>query len=129
MRTFLIAIGGVCLGLCLLVWLRSQITYRVGRESLRVMLFNLTLRRVPLQSIKRVSKRVHGSSERWANTFWPSHRQLVIHHTGSARPLVITPANRYVVKAELLSIIGQVEEENEPALADLENADSEAEQA
>lgn len=129
MRTFLVAIGGVFLGLGLLVWLRSQITYRVGRESLRVMLFNFTLRRVPLQNIKRVSKRVHGAAERWANTFWPSHRQLVIHHTGSTRPLVITPANRYVVKAELLRIIGQVEEENEPTLAGQDGAGAAAEKA
>lgn len=114
MRELLIEIsaGALSVVLVALLWLRSRITYRVGRDFFRILLFNLTLRKIPLSTITRVSTRVRGPVERWPNTLWPSHRNLVIHHQGSRRPLVITPANRYVIKAELERVLGPQAEED-----------------
>lgn len=123
MRELLIALGAGCFLIVAAIWLRGQITYRVGREFLRVMLFNFTLRKVPLTSITRVSTRLRGPGENWPNTFWPSHRQLVIHHKDKKRPLVITPANRYVVKAELQNILGTSAADDETAFLDREDED------
>ena len=111
MRDVLIAVAAGCVLLGLVFWFRTRITYRVGRQYLRVLLFEITLRKVALADITRISTRVRGPAEQWPNTHWPSHRQLVIHHTGSRRPLVITPANRYVVKAELERVIGRTEDD------------------
>lgn len=126
MRTLLIALGAGFLLVVLVFWLRIRITYRVGREFLRVMVFNFTLRKVPLANLTRVSTRLHGPGENWANTFWPSHRQLVIHHKGSKRPLVITPANRYVVKAELQAVLGSTAADDETAFVDRDEDEADA---
>lgn len=125
MRQFVIALGCGCFLIGFVIWLRGQITYRVGREFLRVMVFNLTLCKVPLASITRVSTRLRGPAKNWANTFWPSHRQLVVHYKDSKRPLLITPANRYVVKAELQRILGTTASDDETAFRGREDGDDE----
>ena len=126
MRTLILALGAGCALIALLVWLHSRISYRVGREFFRVFLFNLTLRKIALSDITRVSTRARGPAERWTNTFWPSHRQLVIHHKGSRRPLVVTPANRYVVKAELQQVIGTTDGDDDTSFQERDDEEGSA---
>lgn len=129
MRDFLIILAAGCVLVSGAVWLRGQITYRVGKEFFRVMLFNFTLRKIPLSSITRVSTRLRAQGEHWANTFWPSHRQLVIHHKDRDRPLVVTPINRYVVKAELQRILGTAASDDETARVDRDDVEDMADEA
>ncbi len=90
----------------LLIWLRSRIRYVVGRTSLRIILFGLTLRRIPLADIRRVGtpKREGAwlNTESWTNSWDVAHRGLVVHRlSGWRRRLLITPSHRYTFRHEL----------------------------
>jgi hypothetical protein len=102
--------GGVVgfLGLWVLAKLRMQ--YHVGRTALRVRLGRLTLRKINLSDIERVSKPRRDlnwwSTENWRNAFDGSHRLLVVHRrSGLFRRLVITPKHRYEFRERLRTAI------------------------
>ncbi len=89
-----------------LLWIRSNIRYVIGRSSLRVVLFGRTLRRIPFSDIERVGKpkREPGwfQTESWRNTGDDDHRALIIHRkTGWRRRVLITPKHRYAFRGEL----------------------------
>ena len=69
---------------------------------MRISVLGITLRRVPLTDIERVSKRKRGFVENWSNVWRPKHRQLILHRHGTLkRPLLITPEHRYVFMKQL----------------------------
>jgi hypothetical protein len=96
-----VLLGAVALA-GLLGALASQIRYVLTGCHLKVTLFGLCLRRIRLADIDSVSKRQAPWAEKWYNTLRPSHRILVIHRRrGWFKNFIITPKNRYVLKAEL----------------------------
>ena len=98
---FLTPLALVLAGL-LLVWVRSQLRYRVTPRSFKITLFGLRLRRIPLEAIERVStKQPRGFTENWSNTLRPAHRILIIRLKGARKNLLFTPPHRYVFKTDL----------------------------
>jgi hypothetical protein len=86
----------------ILLWLMMQIHYRIGRTHLKILLFSIPIRRIPLTDIESISKRPPRFAENWPNTLRSSHRLLAIRRTrGLCKNLVITPKNRYVFMADL----------------------------
>jgi hypothetical protein len=102
---------GSLLSVLFVCWLVTYINYRVGSRHVKITLFGLCFRRIPLSHIASVSKRRgSGLAENWWNTLHPSHRTLVIRrHRGWPRNVVITPKNRYIFKAELEKALKQTE--------------------
>ena len=100
------AAGVACFSL-LVLWLMTQLHYRIGSRHLKVLLFGLTIRRVSLTDIRHISKRrPSGIGEYWPNTLSSGHRLLTIErHTGLRKNFVITPRNRYVFMADLKNAI------------------------
>lgn len=117
MRLIPIAIGIVIAFVCLVLWLRTQIHYRIGSRHLKILCGGLTLRRIELTGIKRISKREpKGLAEYWTSTFKLSHRMLTIERSsGLRRYIVITPRNRYVFLADLQNAIKRVAPEADVA--------------
>lgn len=102
----LAGVGGVVAILALRAVLRLQLRYQIGRSQLRICLWGVTLRRVPLEDIEKVSKprRRHSriGYENWTNTLDGTHRELVIHRrTGLFRKLLVSPSNRYEFRKRL----------------------------
>lgn len=98
--------GGVVL------WLRSRVRYVVGRSALKIMLFGLTLRRVPFSDIRRVGTPKRDSNwlktESWTSSWDVNHRGLVVHRqSGWRRRLLITPPRRYAFRHELRLAVQQ----------------------
>jgi hypothetical protein len=89
--------------LLILAWVMTQIHYRIGSRHLKVALWGMPLRKIPLEEIKKVSKRrPKGAAEYWYNTLKPSHRFLAIEKTRGIRKfLCISPQHRYVFMADL----------------------------
>ena len=92
------------LGLWALVKTRMQ--YYVGRSVVRVRIGRLTLRKIHLSDIERVSKPRRDlnwwTTENWRNSFDVSHRLLVVHRrSGLFRRFVITPKHRYEFREKL----------------------------
>lgn len=108
-----LALGaGIVLFLAVLLWLRGQVDYVIGRTSLRIKLFGLTLRRFPYSEIRRVGTPKRESTwlktESWANSWDVSHRGLVIHRlSGLRRRLLLTPTHRYTFRHELRQAIAK----------------------
>ncbi len=101
-------IAGVILLPLLAAWVFTHLEYHIGRKALRIRLFGITLRRVSLLNIQRVSKRKPKFAENWVNTFKVSHRRLAIHRkSGLIRALVITPRHRYVFLKDLQAAINR----------------------
>jgi hypothetical protein len=103
MEIFVFSALGLLVGILLVLWLVTRIRYRVGSRHMKVLLFGICLRRVPLADIDSVSKRPGpGWTERWWSTTSPKHRLLIIRRRrGLFRNVAVTPKNRYVFKAEL----------------------------
>jgi hypothetical protein len=108
-----LALGaGFVLVLAVLLWLRGRVDYVIGRASLRITLFGLTLRRIPFADIRRVGTPKRDSNwlktESWANSWDISHRGLVVHRlSGLRRRLLLTPAHRYTFRHELRQAIAK----------------------
>lgn len=117
MRLIPIAVGVVVAFVCLALWLRAQLHYRIGSRHLKILCVGVTLRRIPLADIKRVSKRrPKGLAEYWSSTFKLSHRMLTIERSaGIRRYIVITPRNRYVFLADLQNAIKRAAPETDVA--------------
>lgn len=99
----------------LALWLKTQLYYRIGSAHLKVMLFGLALRKIPLTDIRRISKREpKGAAEYWCNVFKTNHRMLTIQRrSGIRKSVVITPTHRYVFLADLQNAIKRVKPESD----------------
>ena len=87
----------------LIFWAIPHFDFRVGSRDIVVEWMGITVRRVPISDISRISKRLKGKPEIWRNTLRANHRMLVIYRKSKARPLLITPSNRYVFRNKLES--------------------------
>jgi hypothetical protein len=104
-----------------LAWLKTRIRYAVGRTSLRILCFGMTLRQIPFSEIERISKpRREGGlldTVSWVNTWDPSHREMVVHvRSGWRRRILITLKHRYAFRSELRAAMekaGRAAEEEE----------------
>ena len=97
----IVAISAVA---ALVLWMLSLIRYTVSAPFLKITWCGLVLRRIRLDDIKFISTKPVLCAERWCNTVHTANRLLVIHrHSGWCRNLIITPRNRFVLRAELLS--------------------------
>jgi hypothetical protein len=124
MNPWLWAVGGlVVLSVVggFLAWAKTRIRYAVGRTSLRILCFGMTLRQIPFSEIERISKpRREGGlldTESWVNTWDPGHREMVVHvRSGWRRRILITPRHRYAFRSELRAAMekaGKAAEEEE----------------
>lgn len=110
----LLAVILAAVGLLVVAWTwasaKQHMSYQIGRDSLRVRLGKLVLRRIRFDDIDRVSK-PHSElrwsqTENWRNTFGDSRRLLVVHRrSGLFRRLVITPKHRYEFRRQLRAAI------------------------
>ena len=96
----------------LVAWVTSRVSYRVGGTYLRIKLFGICVRRVPLTDIRSISARRPRRGE-WAEQWWctvrPHRRFLTLkRRRGWPRRLVITPLQRYVFRAELEEAIAKL---------------------
>ena len=92
-------------------WIYAIAAFLSGRigdsvRRTRIILFGLTLRRIPLADIRRVGtpKREGAwlNTESWTNSWDVAHRGLVVHRlSGWRRRLLITPSHRYTFRHEL----------------------------
>ena len=82
-------------------WALPRIDFRVGSKTVVIECMGLTLRRIPLADINRISKRLKGKPEVWRNTLRGNHRMLVLYRKSGRRPVVITPQNRYVFRNQI----------------------------
>lgn len=103
MKTAALVVGSFFAMLSLLLYSLFSIRYRITPRHLKITLFGISIRRVPLKDIESVSKRRgSGLTENWWNTLKSNHRVLVVRRRrGLCRNLVITPRNRYVFRTDL----------------------------
>jgi hypothetical protein len=117
----LVSILGVIPVVLAIAWLTTKFRYRITATHLEVTLFGLTVRRLSLADIRRVSARrlfPDEWGEQWWNTLKPSRRFLTIkRRSGWLKYFVITPKHRYIFKAELEQAMAALRPANEPAEA------------
>lgn len=106
--------------LVLIAWMMTQIHYRIGSRHLKVMLFGVPLRKIPLEQIVGASKRdPKHFAEWWPNCFKRSHRVLTLElNKGLQKSFVITPRHRYVFLGDLKAAIRRIDPESEFAKAE-----------
>ena len=108
----LIAFGamGLIAFTTLVLWLMTKIRYRISSRYLKITCLGLTVRRINLLDIKRISKRRPSrAAEYWYSTLDPKHRILAIQrHRGLRKFVVISPRNRYIFLADLQNAIKRV---------------------
>ncbi len=121
MKTLVFAALGLLLLTFLFVWCVGRVYYQITSRHVRVMLFGLCLRRIPLSHIESVSKkRGKGLAENWWSTLSPNHRSLIIRRKrGLVKNVVLTPRNRYVFKSELEQAVERVRAATGPLPAEL----------
>lgn len=115
MKIALLCVGGTVLLVLLLFWCMLNLHFRIGSKHLKILVFGLTVRRIPLAQIAYVSKREpKGAAEYWFSTFKTSHRLLTIERKRGLRKYVcITPTNRYVFLADLKGAVRRVDPQAE----------------
>ncbi|MGV3774418.1 MAG: hypothetical protein ACO1QB_16070 [Verrucomicrobiales bacterium] len=98
MKIALICVAATVGALLLLTWVMTQVHYRIGSRHLKIILWGIPLRKIPLVDIQKVSKRKpKGAAEYWLNTLKPSHRFLSIERSNGFRKFIcISPSHRYV---------------------------------
>lgn len=94
----------------LVLWLMTKIHYRISSRYLKIICLGLTVRRIDLLDIKRISKRKPSrAAEYWCCTLNPKHRILAIQrHRGLRKFVVISPRNRYIFLTDLQNAIKRV---------------------
>lgn len=93
--------GGLA-GLVALLLSLKTIRYRIGSKFLVISWLGIPVRWLRLNNIAHVTPERFAWSERWFNAFRVRHRVLTIHRkTGLIRKICISPANRFVFRAEL----------------------------
>ena len=109
MKVFVFSALGLLLLIFLMAWLITRVRYVITPRHVRVLLFGVAIRRIPIRTIESVSKRRSpGLAENWWSTLSPKHRSLVLRRkTGLIRNVVLTPRNRYAFKFELDRIISE----------------------
>src|SRR5205085_1966193 len=113
MKLILFGVGGPFAFVVLVLWMMTKLQYRIGGQHLKILLFGVALRKIPLGDIKRVSKRRPSrAAEYWYNTLQPSHRLLAIQrNSGLRKYVVISPRNRYIFLADLQKAIQRLNPE------------------
>ena len=111
MHPRLLCILGSLAAIAFLFWLMLRLTYHITESALEIRLFGICLRRFKLGRLRKVSADARGGPcERWPNTLSPRKRELFIERrSGFPRIIWITPAKRYVFKAELEQAIARVQ--------------------
>jgi hypothetical protein len=111
MKIAVLCIGTTVALILLLLWCMTNLHFRIGSRHLKILLFGLPIRRIPLDQIAYISKREpKGVAEYWFSTFKTSHRLLTIERKRGLRKYVcITPTNRYVFLADLKSAVRRVD--------------------
>ena len=114
MKLVIFASAGLAAFAMVMYWLMTRIHYRIGSKHLKITLFGLTIRRVDLLDIKRISKRKPSrAAEYWYNTLKPSHRLLAVQRLSGLRKfVVISPRNRYIFLADLQNAIKRAKPES-----------------
>lgn len=94
---------GLLVAVLLAMWLITRVRYRIGSKHVKVLLFGIPIRRIPLAKIESISKRAgDGLTERWWSTLRPKHRILVLRRRGGIfRNVMLTPKNRYIFKIDV----------------------------
>jgi hypothetical protein len=90
------------------LWAMPRIDFRVGSTHVVVEWMGIAVRKIAIADISRISKRLKGKPEIWRNTLRANHRMLVIYRKNKARPILITPSNRYTFRNKLESAIDRV---------------------
>lgn len=131
MKLIVFAAAGLMFFAFGVVWLQSRIQYRIGSKHLKISCLGVTLRRVDLTDIKRISKRKPpGLAEFWYSTLHPKHRLLAIQRqTGLRKYVVISPRNRYVFMSDLQNAIKRVKPEATVEIEAPTEAEAETESA
>jgi hypothetical protein len=113
MKLIVLGAGGPFVFIVILLWMMTRLQYRIGGQHLRILFFGVTLRKIPLSDIKRISKRrPGGTAEYWYNTLKPSHRLLSIQrNSGLRKYIVISPRNRYIFLADLQNAVQRLKPE------------------
>ena len=85
------------------LWLPSRVRYRITVRHLQILIFGIPVRRLRLDNIKYVGTARVYIAEKWPNGWFPSHHRLLVirKRRGLIKNFIITPRNRYVVKAEI----------------------------
>ena len=111
MKIAVLCAGGTVLLVLLLLWCMFNTHFRIGSKHLKILIFNIPVRRIALDQIAYVSKREpKGLAEYWYSTFKTTHRILTIERKQGLRRFVcITPTNRYVFLADLKSAVRRVD--------------------
>jgi hypothetical protein len=98
----------LCFGLsaialiAIILWLPTQLRYRITKTHFEITLFGIPLRWVRLQDILLVSKSRTRWAEPWSNTWRTSRRRIVIQKSGGLfKNILVTPQFRYEFKAVL----------------------------
>jgi hypothetical protein len=115
MKLIVFAAAGLMFFALFVLWLQSNLQYRIGRQHMKILCFRIALRKIDLTDIKHISKRKpSGLAEYWYNTIHPKHRTLTIQrYRGLRKNVVITPRNRYVFMSDLQSAIRRVKPETD----------------
>src|ERR1051325_2697618 len=113
MKLIVFAAAGLMFFTFAVVWLQTKIQYRIGSKHLKISCLGLTMRRIDLADIKRISKRKpSGLAEYWYSTLHPKHRLLAVQrHSGLRKYVVISPRNRYVFMSDLQNAVKRVKPE------------------
>lgn len=86
----------------LIVWLPTQLRYRITSTHFEITLFGIPLRWVRLQDIILVAKSRTKWAEPWSNTWKGSRRRILIQkRRGLFKNILVTPQFRYEFKVEL----------------------------
>ena len=92
----------------IIIFIIHYIDFQINTKCLIINLLGLSIRKIPLSSIHRVSKQLKGKPEIWRNTLKANHRMLVIYRNNNLRPIVITPKNRYVFRNKIEEAIRNI---------------------
>ena len=79
----------------------TLIDFQINSKYIAITLLGISIRKIPLSDIRRVSKQLKGKPEIWRNTLRANHRMLVLYRNNNLRPIIITPKNRYVFRNKI----------------------------
>lgn len=93
----------------LLLLMRQRITYRIESNTLIVSSLGISLKRIPMDQVRKVNKDKIEKTENWSNSFNLHRRRLTLHFMDrKRRPVTITPKHRYVFRSKLESVMEKI---------------------
>lgn len=106
-----VQVAGALVALMLaLVLVKPLIRYRIGRRHVFITLLGVPLRWISLRNIRYISDHTRDRYESWANVYCRKNRSLFIRkRSGFFRSVHITPAKRFVFKADLEKAIRNID--------------------